>query len=210
MLYIDAVIFDLDGVLVDACEWHFEALNRALMEMCGFEISRLEHESTFNGLPTKTKLNMLSETDLIPWDIHDKIWKRKQELTVDVIRDLTTVDEGKKELILAILGTGAKVGCVTNSIRASVDMMLDKTGIGDMFDFVIGSDEVDLPKPHPEGYITAMVSLRSLPKRTLIVEDSINGINAARMTGAHVLEVKNAEEVTIDLILPILKGEVKI
>jgi hypothetical protein len=56
---ITAVLFDLDGVLVDATEWHYEALNHAL-GLFGFDITRYEHLSSYNGLPTRRKLEMLS------------------------------------------------------------------------------------------------------------------------------------------------------
>ena len=56
---IEAVVFDMDGVLIDAKEWHYHALNRAL-ELFGFTISRAEHLSTFDGLPTSKKLEMLT------------------------------------------------------------------------------------------------------------------------------------------------------
>ena len=52
---IKLVIFDLDGVLVDACEWHRAALNKALLEICDYEISQEDHYSVFNGIPTKVK-----------------------------------------------------------------------------------------------------------------------------------------------------------
>ena len=55
MTRISVVLFDLDGVLVDATEWHYEALNRAL-RLFGFDISRYEHLSAYNGLPTRKKL----------------------------------------------------------------------------------------------------------------------------------------------------------
>ena len=55
------VIFDLDGVLVDACEWHRIALNEALKKVCNYEISLEDHYSTFNGIPTRVKLEKLTE-----------------------------------------------------------------------------------------------------------------------------------------------------
>ena len=55
---IKAVIFDMDGVLIDAKDWHYEALNKAL-RLFGLEITRSEHETTYDGLPTKDKLEIL-------------------------------------------------------------------------------------------------------------------------------------------------------
>ena len=69
------IIFDLDGVLVDACEWHKIALNEALKEVAGFEIGEEEHKSTFNGLPTKVKLKMLTDSNRLTSDLHEKIYQ---------------------------------------------------------------------------------------------------------------------------------------
>ena len=62
---IKAVIFDLDGVLVEAKEWHYLALNKALKHF-GFKIDRIEHLTTYDGLPTKVKLNRLSKEKRLP------------------------------------------------------------------------------------------------------------------------------------------------
>ncbi len=62
---IKAILYDLDGVLVDATEWHYESLNEALKETSGFEISRLEHIQTVNGLPTIKKLEILHEQNRV-------------------------------------------------------------------------------------------------------------------------------------------------
>ena len=79
------IIFDLDGVLVDACEWHKDALNDALREVAGFEISEEEHKSTFNGLPTRVKLNMLTQANRLSQDVHDEVYRVKQEKTLEII-----------------------------------------------------------------------------------------------------------------------------
>src|SRR5215471_1446992 len=81
---IEAVLFDLDGVLVDATEWHYEALNRAL-GLFGFSISRYEHLSTYNGLPTRKKLEMLSVETKLPASLHGLINRVKQAYTREEI-----------------------------------------------------------------------------------------------------------------------------
>ena len=69
---IKAVLFDMDGVLIDAKDWHYEALNRAL-EHFGFAISRESHLSTFDGLPTRAKLQMLTKARGLPERLHEFI-----------------------------------------------------------------------------------------------------------------------------------------
>jgi beta-phosphoglucomutase-like phosphatase (HAD superfamily) len=81
---VKLVVFDLDGVLVDARELHYDAMNGALREVAGepFVISRGEHLSIYDGLPTRKKLAMLSQKKFLPEDLHSNIWKKKQEMTV--------------------------------------------------------------------------------------------------------------------------------
>ena len=81
---IKAVIFDMDGVLIDAKDWHYEALNKAL-RLFGVEISRYDHLVTFDGLPTKDKLNMLSLEKKIPTGIHSFVNEMKQIYTMEIV-----------------------------------------------------------------------------------------------------------------------------
>ena len=94
---------------------------------------------------------------------------------------------------------GYKIGCVTNSIRMTARLMLEKTGLMDYFDVVVTNEQCNYNKPHPEPYIKALVKLGSLPQDSIIVEDSPKGLEAARLTGCRVLEVKNATKVTKEL-----------
>ena len=83
---IKLIIFDLDGVLVEAKNIHYEALNEALGDK--YAISWNEHLSTYDGLKTTQKLDMLSEKKGLPIDIHSDIWENKQQLTLDKLRAL--------------------------------------------------------------------------------------------------------------------------
>ena len=186
-----AVLFDLDGVLVDACDWHYEALNRALKQVSNYEISREDHTTTYNGLPTKRKLKMLADVGVIRESDMDRISDLKQELTVGVIEDFCIHSISKVVMMKMLKDAGYKIGCVTNSIKMTATLMLEKTGILDYFDVVITNDQCNFNKPHPEPFIKALVELGSLPQDSIIVEDSPKGLEAARLTGYRVLEVKN-------------------
>ena len=75
---VEAVVFDVDGVLVDAREWHYEALNRALA-LLGFPISRFDHLSTYDGLSTRQKLELLSTERGLPRPLHPFVNELKQD-----------------------------------------------------------------------------------------------------------------------------------
>ena len=197
---IKALLFDLDGVLVNACEWHYEALNQALFSVCGEKIEREEHNRKFNGLPTSKKLEMLHEEGRLRKDNFEKVWNLKQLLTEDVINKCAKKDEEKIYMLSQLASTGYRVGCVTNSIKKSAELMLKKTGQFDFFEIIVTNEDVINPKPDPEGYLTAMSTLGFSTDETLIIEDSYKGQQAAMASGAHLIKVNDASDVTLKLL----------
>ena len=199
---IKAILYDLDGVLVDATEWHYDSLNEALKEISGFEISRLEHIQTFNGLPTIKKLEILYEQNRVKKDEFNAIWDLKQSKTNEIIEKTASNDETKLRLHE---GTKKfKKICVTNSIRQTAVLMLDKTGQLPFMDHIISNEDVSDPKPNPEGYVKAINFLQLQPNECLIVEDSPKGIEAAKKSNAHVYEVKGYHDVTLENVLNVI------
>lgn len=192
-------IFDLDGVLVDACEWHRVALNEALQEVCNYEISLEDHYKTFNGIPTRVKLKRLSEMGKIPASSHDSVYMAKQLLTMEIIKRNAFFRPEKVEMIKLLKSRGDLVACYTNSIRETAELMLEKTGILELFDFVLTNQDVENPKPDPEGYVFLMNHFGFSEEDTFIIEDSPKGLAAANASGANVVQVKGPDEVNIDL-----------
>ena len=192
-------LFDLDGVLVDACDWHYEALNRALKEVANYEISRQDHYEKYNGLPTLTKLSMLKDIGVITDEDIQKISDVKQEHTIKVIEELCKRDQSKIELMKALKDNDYEIAVVTNSIRKTATLMLSNSGVLPFVDLLISNEDTDRNKPYPDPYIIAIHLLNSSHNKTIIVEDSPKGIKAAKDSGAHVLEVKDATEVNLEL-----------
>ena len=193
------VIFDLDGVLVDACEWHRVALNEALREVCDYEISLDDHYNVFNGRPTNVKLQKLTELGRIEKNTHQLIYDLKQTKTIQIIERDAAVRPEKHEMITALKKSGSTIACYTNSIRETAELMLDRTGILGLFDYVLTNQDVENAKPHPEGYKFLMNHFGVSATETYIVEDSPTGLKAAYASGANVIEVKNPSGVDISL-----------
>jgi beta-phosphoglucomutase len=192
-----AVIFDMDGVLIDARDWHFDALNQAL-EMFGFTISLEDHLSTFDGLPTRDKLNLLSDSRGLPRSIHGLINAVKQERTLRIAAEKCYPQAHHLILMSALKRNGLKIGLATNSIRATTEAMLKSAGLLDFFDAVVTNQDVSNAKPHPEIYLTAMSRLGVGPEETLIIEDNPHGIAAATASGACVCKVSDPSEVHVE------------
>ena len=206
---IKLVIFDLDGVLVDACEWHRVALNESLKEVANYEISFSDHYGIFNGLPTRVKLEKLTRLGVIEKNMHEKICNLKQEKTIKIIEKKSKVENEKIELIEWLKSQDIQVACFTNSIRKTANLMLKKAGIFEFLEEIVTNQDVENPKPSPEGYLKIMKNLNKKAHETLIIEDSPKGLEAAKASGSKVIEVKNATEVDVQLLEKIFKGNKK-
>ena len=202
---IKAILCDLDGVLVDATSWHYLALNRALKEICGFEINPEEHASTFNGLTTKSKNEILLKQGKITEAQGKRIWKLKQEYTVDTIKELAKPDLIKIEFHKLAASLNLKTACITNSIRLTASLMLEGTGQLPYLHLLISNQDISNPKPDPEGYLRAMELFGLSPEECLILEDSAIGLQAATSAGGKVWEIKHPSEVNAENLLIKLK-----
>ena len=204
MEQIKLVLFDLDGVLIDAKEIHYEALNKAL----GPEhaISRNHHINVFDGLPTTAKLKLLSKK--YGWTSHEekRISEDKQKYTIQMISELKPV----KHIVMLfdyLKDRGYSIGVCTNSVRRTVLTALAKTDLMEYVDIVLSNEDVKNSKPHPEIYWKAMSMMGMLPENTLIVEDSPKGLLSAIRSNANYMRVESPDDVTISNVTAQLKGK---
>jgi len=202
---IKLVIFDLDGVLVDACEWHRSALNAALKDIADYEISLEDHYHEYNGIPTKIKLQKLVDKGVILDEQKAAIYELKQEKTIEVIKHEAKKRQEKIDMLEWLKEKDIRVACYTNSIRLTTKLMLEKTGIIDLFDLITTNQDVKKPKPDPEGYLETLRSFNTAPHEALIIEDSPKGMQAAIASGCHVIQVNNPEDVDINLFREYIK-----
>lgn len=187
---ISAVIFDLDGVLVDADELHYAALNRALNAFDIDSISKQEHGAIYKGLPTRVKLQIMTERRGLPLSLHGEIAKLKQILTISDLEAAVPVDQQKVDM-LARLAKRYKVAVCSNAKRESMKALLKHTGLLSYFHCILSCEDVAQPKPSSEIYLRAMEKLHVNPNETLIIEDSEVGKQAAHASGAYVHHVSD-------------------
>lgn len=197
---IKLIIFDLDGVLIDSKEIHFNALNLALGEVgADYIISRKEQDTVFEGLTTNVKLDILTKTKGLPSDLHEDIWRRKQEYSAKLFES-TSKDEDLASLFKFIKSRGIKIAVASNSIRQTLDTCLKSLGVLNYVDYSLSNEDVKHPKPDPQIYNRCMDYLMASQEETVIFEDSEIGLRAATATGARVEKVLNRKDVYFDRI----------
>lgn len=181
MSNIKAVLFDLDGVLIDACEIHREAFRVAIRSV---GLKDNYRDSDLEGRPTKTKCHLLGISDPV---MLARINEKKQELTMRACL-LYPEDPARCEILERLSDDGLLLGCVTNSIKITAEGFLASSGLYFYLDCLVHNECVMMPKPDPQCYRLAMEHFNLHPKECLILEDSPIGLEAARRSGGHVME----------------------
>ena len=190
---IKAVLFDMDGVLVDT-EWFYNRRRVAFMEEKGF---------TFDEIPDLSGSNEPAIwRTLVPDDA--ELRERLHAEYNDVYRPAHPVPYGEllnrdAAPVMRELGArGVKCAIASSSERELIEELVDIAGIGDELDFTISGHECRAFKPDPEIYLRAMAALGVEPGECLVIEDSPMGIEAGVRSGARVLALRPHEGVTLD------------
>lgn len=197
---IEAIVFDMDGVLIDAKDWHYEALNTAL-DLFGYSITRAEHLTTFDGLPTRQKLEMLSRERGLPRGLHGFLGELKQQYTVDQVHLKCRPLFVHEYALSNLKARGYRLGLASNAVRSSVQLMMEKSGLAPYLDVMLSNEDVERAKPDPDIYLRAAAALGAAPENCLVVEDNPNGIRAAENAGCPLLVVNSVHDVQLDRVL---------
>lgn len=196
------IIFDLDGVLFDGCDFHAETFITALkMVVPDIEMNRDYHDKYLNALPTRNKLKALG----LDADTSERIYILKQELTAKNIGAYIKHDTKLQDMCTELIARKYRLFCVSNSIRQTIEVCLQGMGIIDYFEAIISNQDTTEAKPSPEPYLTLYRRCILEPKECLIVEDSPHGIESATKSGANVLPVRDCNDVTLELIIDTIK-----
>ena len=140
---VKLIIFDLDGVLFDAKEIHYESLNKALGN---YSISWDDHLSTYDGLKTNQKLEILHDRKDLPKELFKEVWDKKQQYTLELLKNLTPNND-IISTISKLSKDGYKLAVCSNSIRKTVLTVLSKLDIIEYFDLILSNEDVKNSKP---------------------------------------------------------------
>jgi len=200
---IRAILFDLDGILIDFCDCHFEALNLALQEVCGKPVLPSER-GCYEGLSTRQKLAMMVSELRIPAGTEDTIYRLKQAHTMRLAEERVEPDPIKVALC-GRLKFAYRLACVSNCVRASVETLLKKSDLRRFMETTVSNEDVKNPKPAPDPYLLACRRLDVEPHETLAVEDHERGVQSATAAGCHVVQL-DYETVNYRMVAQALDG----
>lgn len=176
-----AVLFDLDGVLVDAPMWHRMAFDEALVKYGAEPLSDDEHFKKYNGLSTIKKLSMLADEERVSRSVIKKIAEHKQQLTLEFINNLCKPIKRIKEVVFWLYLNGFKTGVVTNCSKSSCHLMLKLSGLIGCWHTCITNEDVEgYIKPHPLPYIMGVRETCFHPEIAMAIDDSHHGIKSAK------------------------------
>ena len=202
---IKLIIFDLDGVLAETRELHYDAMNRALESIDKkFIIKREEHLAIYDGLSTTRKIELLIKHKNFPKEQTDKLWKRKQANTSEIIKNELKEDERIIDILKKLKSDGLSICVASNAIRETVKMMLLKKGLIEYIDFFYSNQDVSKPKPSTEIYLKCMIKAGVDPTETVIVEDSHIGREGAIKSGSYLCAVRDSYDLCYNKIADIM------
>jgi len=184
-------IFDLDGVLFESRDMHYETLNGALAHYGHPTISHDDHVERFNGLPTRVKLMLLG----IEGEDAKRVQAEKQGRTLRWVWANVRRNDELVSLFTDLRAAGWHVAVASNAITVTVVRALHLLGLWELCDFVTAGDRVKKPKPDPDMYRQCMNACHATPQTTWIVEDSPVGREGARASGANVVMVSGPSDV---------------
>ena len=179
------VIFDMDGVLVDSAEAHFQSWQR-LGRQQGVQLTQEQFSATF-GRQNRDIIPLLfgevSEPAL------QEMADRKERIYRDLIRADPPIVDGAMDLVVSLHEAGAQLAVGSSGPRANIDLILEAMGVRNQVGVVVSSDDVSRGKPDPQVFSMACNRLGLPSRHCVVIEDAPSGVEAARAAGAHCVAV---------------------
>jgi beta-phosphoglucomutase len=183
------IIFDMDGVLIDAMPFHAEAMSRAIKEKTNHEINK-KNIYLLEGMPSSSlikevfKREHIEEKVELDDEMAKQIGSRKEQI-FKLIQDAQAID-GAKELLEDLTNECGKAcikAVVSGAAREEVEAILDKNIGAKYFDFIISGDDLEKGKPDPAPFVIALNKMNLASSQVIVVENSPLGIEAANRAG---------------------------
>ena len=186
----EAVIFDMDGVLIDSGA-HHRAAWRALLAEIGEEPAHPEHWRLTIGRPSEEAVPLLLGRSMPEHEVW-RLARRKRDLYVQLARGGIVTVAGVSRFVADLAHSKVPCAVGTSASNFDVDRLLTGAGLRRYFDVIVTADDVRYGKPDPEVYLLAAARMRVAPERCVVFEDSLVGVQAARSAGMRAIGITTA------------------
>ena len=182
---MDAVIFDLDGLLADT-EIISLKVYQELLEDFGIPFTEETYSREYSGHREEENVQRFLDTYDLPWNF-DQTLDKVYELEARILAKGVNLKKGAKNLLAFLQREGIPIALTTSSVESRARMILDSNGILSLFDHLVFAKDVKRSKPYPDIFLKACSDLNVLPESCLVLEDSEAGIEAAYRAGIPVV-----------------------
>ncbi|WP_237690764.1 HAD family hydrolase [Paenibacillus caui] len=187
---IKAVIFDMDGVLVDSEPIYFE-IERNSFAHFGASVTEEEHH-TYVGVTLESMWRQVLDKHRLPDSLEETLVYHKENVMKSMsIHEGLVAIAGLKRWLDWLLEKGIPVAVASSSPRALIELIMEKTGLARYFDIRITGEEVSQGKPAPDIFLYAAEQLGIAPAHCVVIEDSRNGVQAAKSAGMRCIGFHN-------------------
>ncbi|RKD31572.1 HAD family hydrolase [Thermohalobacter berrensis] len=198
MKELQAVIFDMDGVIIDSEPIYFD-IERKLFKKLNIEISKKEHHS-FVGMT----MEGMWEKIISQYNLEHKIDELIKLHEDSIFHYMTNAQNlpmvlHVKELIKLLSKEKVKIAVASSSPKKLIEIILEKLNITEFFDYIVSGEEVENGKPNPDIFLHTAEKLNVNPKKCVVVEDSRNGVSAAKSADMKCIGFKNINSGNQDL-----------
>ena len=182
---MDAVIFDLDGLLADT-EIISLKVYQELLEDFGIPFTEETYSREYSGHREEENVQRFLDTYDLPWNF-DQTLEKVYELEAQILAKGVNLKKGAKNLLAFLQREGIPIALATSTVESRARMILDSNGILSLFDHLVFAKDVKRSKPYPDIFLKACSDLNVLPESCLVLEDSEAGIEAASRAGISVI-----------------------
>jgi beta-phosphoglucomutase family hydrolase len=183
-----AVIFDMDGTLIDNTPYHFKSWQALFKAHGKGELSKHTYETEISGVP------VINSIRRIFGDAYDeaglkKLFAEKEEFYRKEYAPYVAAVNGLENFLTELKDAGVKIAMATSATVDDINFILDNVPIRDDFNVIVNSTMVTKPKPHPQIFLKAAEKLNMPPEKCVVFEDSLAGIKAANAAGMKVVGI---------------------
>lgn len=196
---LKAVIFDMDGVLVDSEPVHFAANWKMLKESFNIEIEYEDYRQYIGSTLEKIWKFYREKYELFDYQWNELMEMAEKVLAETVERDGYPEIEGVVQLVKALKSKGYLLAVASSSPMSKIERNLKQLGLYDVFDKKVSGMEMEKPKPNPDIFLKAAAMLGVKPSECIVIEDSKNGVLAAKAAGMACLGFVNPNSGNQDL-----------